>query len=483
MKIKNLLLVLLLTSVTSSMLALEHGSLIVKNAPLYPQRDNRAPAETPIEGQTLSFKLVTIDNKSWAWTELAGTNIMGEAWSSQLRWWNGTNKTENNLLGRVAGTQQTYGSTTIVPSVNPLIVTIFQHITGEWVFRETDDFDYDYTLSNSADEADQTAPILADPVIEGQSATLLSLTLSATDDSGDYFYYITDDAQGYKEVMFSNSADITLEDGVDYNFTIQAIDFSGNASNTKTVEITGKKFVCYNLLDTHILTKYVDPNDGSNGVYFAPGWTKTDNYSFEISEGNVVSLGLNVGTWEMWQAQFPIIPDEPIVVTSGEKYSLIVEVETSKNLPFYAKFFDGNDNVFMEIPKQTVNTPGKQIMVNNIACPAGLTQISKILFDFGGNAEETDITLSNISICGVDPQTSISQVVNKTTAFKQIGGQLIIDSSQAVQSIDLYSVSGQLIRTNNMKQSIDISSLTTGIYIVKWTDESGKINTHKFNIK
>ena len=88
-------------------------------------------------------------------------------------------------------------------------------------------------------------------------------------------------------------------------------------------------------------TKTLYRKDGEN-PYFAPGWTPNDNYSFSI-EDNEVSINLNDATFDMWQAQFPIFVETPVALEAGEKYSLIIDVATNKNLPFYAKFFYGND--------------------------------------------------------------------------------------------------------------------------------------------
>jgi hypothetical protein len=220
----------------NSSFAVDHGSMKETGAALYPQRNGAAPG-TAVDGVALDFKVVTIGTNTWAWTDLSAYAIGGDGWASQLRWWQ-PGKTENNLTSRVAGTRQTYGKTSNLPAETPVTITFFQALSGAPVeFTETDDFTYDYTAKNSAVAGDASAPVLADPVIAGQDATSVSLTLSATDDSGDYFYYISDAASGFETVSFIDNITIALVAGQAYDFSIVAIDFSGNTSAAKTVSI------------------------------------------------------------------------------------------------------------------------------------------------------------------------------------------------------------------------------------------------------
>jgi hypothetical protein len=219
----------------NSVFAVNHGSLKVTGTSLYPQR-NGAPAGAAVAGVTFDFKVVTVGSTTWAWTNLSAYGISGANWGSQLRWWQPA-KTENNLEGRIAGTRQTYGQTTNLPSSTPVTITVFQALEGAPEgFTETDDFTYDYSTQNSAVAGDVTAPVLAEPVIQDQTATSITLQLSATD-ANDYFYYLSDPANNFETVSFLNNITIPLAPGQSYNFSIVAIDFSGNTSATKNVLI------------------------------------------------------------------------------------------------------------------------------------------------------------------------------------------------------------------------------------------------------
>jgi hypothetical protein len=141
-------------------------------------------------------------------------------------------------VDRVAGTLQTYGSTTIVPNNNPVTITVFQALTSgaPTEFTETADFTYDKTTKNSPVAGDNTAPVLADPQTTAQTATSISLHLEATD-ANDVFYLITDAANNFTAVSFLDDINIALTAGVAYNLEVRAIDFSGNESAAKTVVV------------------------------------------------------------------------------------------------------------------------------------------------------------------------------------------------------------------------------------------------------
>lgn len=479
MKTKKLLSFLVGTFLFSNfaIAAFDHGSLIVKNTPLYEQRDG-AVAGTPVAGQTLSFKLVTIGNKTWAWTELYGSTIQGEAWSSQLRWWKGTNKntdkTENNLTGRISETQQTYGFTTNVPAINPITVTIFQHIPGEWVFRETNDFAYNYTAKNSASGSDVTAPVLANPTISSQTSTAVTLNLSATEASGDYFYYITDATNNFAEVVFTNTTTLALNQGTNYSFSIYAVDFSGNTSDAKTINVTGQTFQCNNLLASKTLSL--------GTVYFSPGWTASTNYTASVVN-NDITLNLTAATGESWQAQFPIMVATPVTVTPGQTYSLVLNANLTKNTPVYVKFFDANDNQFMDIPKKTVNAGNNVLNRYDIVCPAGLTQISKILFDFGGNPADAGITITDLSICGNTGTGLNDNVASDKISISQLKTEVTISSENDIKAVSLFSVTGQFIPVELQNNSISTINLSKGLYLMTVTDILGQYSTFKIMIK
>lgn len=509
------------------------GSMIGKDLPLYPIRDGKVPG-TAIAA-TFDFKVVTIGTTSWAWTDLHGLTIANNSYSSQFRYWSSTSsKTENNLLERVAGTQQTYGKTSTVPPNNPLTITFLQEENNN--FYETADFTYDYTKANSANASDTEAPVLT--ATYSKTDLNFDLTLSATDNSGSYFYYIVDEANGIEDVVFlDGTLQKKLSTETTYDIKVYAVDFSGNTSlpeeikfttdavnygdipseycyylmGTKSAEFaymsmttdadgkfymtlvpfnednntafrnngysddqvqrmtvngnanTGFKYFTRTLSDDKMqlvftpvegmmkpgdqvyinqvieyktskntdlwptfsftytygtgcdgveppgLTNFVCDGDEilSNinlqlgGVYFAPNWVESPNYTASWADGKL-TLHLGAATYGDWQAQFPLNPVNLQPLVAGKAYFISFDIETSADLPrAYMKVHkSGDDNHYIETP--ALKIPAGKQTVNEIFTNTGgtlITQFDKILFDFGGNPADVDITISNLTIC------------------------------------------------------------------------------------
>jgi DNA-binding transcriptional regulator of glucitol operon len=220
--------------------AINHGSIMGNGLTLYPVRDG-ATSGTAVEGVTFDFKAVTIGTKTWVWTNLTGKNLAGNDWSSQFRWWSPV-KQEYNLSNRIADTQQTYGIVGIpdinfckpaILDANHCVITFLQEANDG--FYETADFVYKYTQPNSAVASDRTPPVMSTPVVVSQTEQEIHLSLSATGNSENFFYYIEDAANNFAEVLFPNETVLNLEPDITYHFSVCAIDFSGNQSQAVPV--------------------------------------------------------------------------------------------------------------------------------------------------------------------------------------------------------------------------------------------------------
>ena len=230
--------------------AINHGSITGNGLPLFPIRNGATPGDT-VNGVTFDFKAVTVGTKMWVWTKLNGKNLAGNNWSSQLRWWYPA-KQEYNLYRIADTTQETHSIIGIpdinfceptIPDANRGVITFLQEEDqGEGhhsfhIFYETDNFSYNYTQPNSADANDSTPPVLDTPTVVSQTDRQVRLSLSATDSSENFFYYIEDLANNFGEVSFSNESVLNLDPDISYHFSIYAIDFSGNQSLSATVSL------------------------------------------------------------------------------------------------------------------------------------------------------------------------------------------------------------------------------------------------------
>jgi hypothetical protein len=220
-----------------SLASINHGSAIGKNLPLYPIRNGSDPT-APVAGVTFDYKVVTIGTKTWVWTNLNGKHIAANNWSSQIRFLY-PDKQEYNLLNRVVNTQQTYGIAGLsdvdpcavaFPDADSYVITFVQQVNTD--FYETADIVYNHTQPSPLPETDYTPPVMNFSAIASRTDKQLRLSLSASDDSENFFYYIEDAANGIMEISFSDEAVLNIETGKYYHFSVCAIDFSGNQSET-----------------------------------------------------------------------------------------------------------------------------------------------------------------------------------------------------------------------------------------------------------
>jgi len=209
---------------------------------------------------------------------------------------------------------------------------------------------------------------------------------------------------------------------------------------------------------------FVANNFTLGGPYFAPGWNNSSNYT-ATWEGGVLTLALNDATYEMWQAQFPL-QSESTPLVEGNTYSLSYDIETNVDLPrAYMKVYkDGDDNHFIDIPSLSVPA-GKQTVSNDFENTGTtvITEFNKVLFDFGGNPANTQIVISNITICDKSGANIIKVKAPTSQAYGITGG---IRVNAPNQNVSIYQIDGLLVKqvAGAISQTIGLSK---GLYIVK----------------
>jgi len=141
-------------------------------------------------------------------------------------------------------------------------------------------------------------------------------------------------------------------------------------------------------------------------AYFAPDWNTSSNYTADFAN-NALTLHLGDATSAVWQAQFPVTCASQTLIP-GKTYFLSFDITTNVDLPrVYMKFQAAADNnTFVDLPTQAVSAGTQTISGISVNTAAAFDEI---LFDFGGNPANADITISNITICddysGEAPQT------------------------------------------------------------------------------
>ena len=569
------------------------GSIMGEGVAMGPQRRG-GPANGTLTGLTLDFRVVTVGNQTWAWTRLHGAAPDGAAWASQLRWIEGTPFTgamEMNLTGRAAGGVTFTTAPVRNATINPVPISFFQAV-GNLFYETVLDFTYDRTIANSADPTDTQAPVLAPPVIVSQTPLSMNLTLSATDNSGHFFFLIEDAANNFRTVSFANAVTVPLLPETQHNFSIWAIDYSGNVSNVHTVSnqvletpffTEGQAMILNFRLDSRSLTELVIDVTSSSLIADAFVWLYMNNaripgewkpainvdvgtfaYQIIIPASEIPGwapnavLGLNLGfithpvgdwghyelnnrtitagphtgspilhrigtgvdiacpneglecennvlegvnislgtpffattsawvystnfdaTWEndvldirlgdatiyQWQAQFPLV-FAPVLLDTSRPHGISMNVETNNNTPFYVKIMDDDDLVYIGIPRAVIGSGTHERL--NITVPAGLTQITRVLFDFGGNPANTIIRISNITICDeIGDRTSVGGVEVNNMFIHQAGSLIVINSEVEITSVAMFTISGQQVAVALNGNQIDTSALASGVYLLQ----------------
>jgi len=216
----------------------KHGSIIKKNAPLDVVIDHSYNLSFPA-GATVDFKAVTIGGKLWAKVVGTGYELFSNPWSSQVR-------IHTPTLHEISANNDA-GYITVDRGTNTTIVTAYPFTTINQIavcqdddnsFNGTATWDYDVNAPNSGLTSDTEKPVLTKVQIGAQNGTTLLISCKASDNSGDYFYLVTDTANNYSFASFTDDFTITgLTTGINYTLSVKAVDFSGNESTGVTTAI------------------------------------------------------------------------------------------------------------------------------------------------------------------------------------------------------------------------------------------------------
>lgn len=140
-------------------------------------------------------------------------------------------------------------------------------------------------------------------------------------------------------------------------------------------------------------TKVTDPV-----FWYAPGWAQIADptYSFD---GDVYTVSLPQATTEQWQGQMSMVTD--LALEAGKSYDGSVIFTSSKDHPHVTwKVCEaGNDDNALFYNAKIVLKAGEPVCIwfSNMACTDGIPNV-KIVLDFGGNAESSEIVIENFVI-------------------------------------------------------------------------------------
>lgn len=129
------------------------------------------------------------------------------------------------------------------------------------------------------------------------------------------------------------------------------------------------------------------------GFYYAPGWTQQPNPTWNLSDGTY-SVTLPNATSERWQAQMSFFPTG-IAVSAGKTYDFsVIMTSTVAHGGVKVKLCDESDNIVLMDKDFTLEANEPKALWASELEGKDISDL-KIVFDFGGNADNTSITFES----------------------------------------------------------------------------------------
>lgn len=133
--------------------------------------------------------------------------------------------------------------------------------------------------------------------------------------------------------------------------------------------------------------------------YYAPGWAQIADPVYSLN-GGAYSVNLPQATTDQWQAQMMLNTD--IALESGKSYdgSIILTSNKDHSSITWKICEVGNDgNILYDSKNKIAVKAGEPVCVwfSDIPCENGIANV-KVVFDFGGNAEKTEIIIEDFVI-------------------------------------------------------------------------------------
>lgn len=140
---------------------------------------------------------------------------------------------------------------------------------------------------------------------------------------------------------------------------------------------------------------YVSPGTlPTDNIYFAPGWSASDQYSYTLTE-DAATFVLTDATSLRWQAQFKI--PTGVSFTSEDVYQLEFDYKATNSFTGFVKLYKStDDNTYAVSEELDINTT-IQHFKSQVYTNKPLENVL-LLFDFGGNPANTTIEVTNIKL-------------------------------------------------------------------------------------
>ena len=250
--------------------------------------------------------------------------------------------------------------------------------------------------------------------ILNSSTDIKKVTLKLTDTTNDGNFLFTENVNltAFEDYVFYLS-DLP---GIDAAAVKMVFDFGGNPDNTE-VSVSNIVLKDHAIDDGTVLPSVPeDPVAGpeeykydseanlwkaadaahSYSFFYAPSWSQLPDPDV-VNNGNEYLLKLPSATFAQWQAQFHIIPDNPVALESSKSYDFSVVLNSTTDIRAVTLKLteNGNDDNFLFT--ENVNLTAFEDYIFDLSDLPGIDAAAvKMVFDFGGNPDNTEVTIKRI---------------------------------------------------------------------------------------
>ena len=255
---------------------------------------------------------------------------------------------------------------------------------------------YDFScILNSSTDIKKVTLKLTDTANDGNFLFTENVNLTAFED---YVFYLSDlpgiDAAAVKMVFdFGGNPDNTEVSVSNIVLKDHAIDDGTVLPSVPEEPVAGPEEYKYD--SEANLWKAADAAH-SYSFFYAPSWSQLPDPEVE-NNGNEYLLKLPSATFAQWQAQFFIIPDNPVALESSKSYDFSVVLNSTTDIRAVTLKLteNGNDDNFLFT--ENVNLSAFEDYIFDLSDLPGIDAAAvKMVFDFGGNPDNTEVTIKRI---------------------------------------------------------------------------------------
>ena len=255
---------------------------------------------------------------------------------------------------------------------------------------------YDFScILNSSTDIKKVTLKLTDTANDGNFLFTENVNLTAFED---YVFYLSDlpgiDAAAVKMVFdFGGNPDNTEVSVSNIVLKDHAIDDGTVLPSVPEEPVAGPEEYKYD--SEANLWKAADAAH-SYSFFYAPSWSQLPDPEVE-NNGNEYLLKLPSATFAQWQAQFHIIPDNPVALESSKSYDFSVVLNSTTDIRAVTLKLteNGNDDNFLFT--ENVNLTAFEDYIFDLSDLPGIDAAAvKMVFDFGGNPDNTEVTIKRI---------------------------------------------------------------------------------------